>query len=69
MRGIKFKLKNGEVYYHDPVSNTDFSEDDKQYIIKNGIYTYEYPKDNIESYEWYDMCEKCERELPNYCEC
>lgn len=62
--GIKFKLKDGTIDYYDPLSYGDLSESDTDYIL-NMSYTYEISKEDVISFEWFDICVKCGYELYN----
>lgn len=62
MKGIKFYLKNGTVDYYDPLEEDDFAEYEDAFVLDMN-YQYEIPKDTVESFEWYDLCEKCGFEL------
>lgn len=62
MQGIKFKMKDGTFDYYDPLQQTDFSETDSEFILSMA-YTYNITKENVEHFEWYDLCEECGYEL------
>lgn len=62
MKGIKFKMKDGTFDYYDPLEEDDFQENIYSYIL-DMIYKYEILKENVESYEWYDICDICGYEI------
>ena len=60
--GIKFKMKEGSTDYYDPLNQNDLSETDNHYIL-NMTYIYDIPKEDVEYFEWYELCEDCGYEL------
>lgn len=62
MRGIKFKMKDGTFDYYDPLNELDFQESDDAYVLDMN-YLYEIPKEDVEYYEWFDLCDDCGYEL------
>ena len=60
--GIKFKMKDATNDYYDPLNQNDLSETDSHYIL-NMTYIYEIPKEEVESFEWYKVCEDCGYEV------
>ncbi len=68
--GIKVKLKNGKDEFFDPIykETEEVLDYDTCLIIKHFGYTHEFFKDDIESLEYYPICEFCEFEIEN-CEC
>ena len=62
MQGIKFKLKDGTWDYYDPLNINDFSETEFEYIL-DMTYKYEIPKEEVEYFERYDLCDECGYEL------
>lgn len=67
-KGIKFKMKDGTFEYYDPIKEDELTENDLYYIL-DMAYTYEVLKADVKYFEWYNMCPKCNYELPNYCVC
>lgn len=62
MRGIKFKMKDGTFDYYDPLEEYDFQETNDAYVLDMN-YLYEISKQDVEFYEWFDLCEDCGHEL------
>jgi hypothetical protein len=62
MRGIKFKMKDGTFDYYDPLEQEDFQETSDAYTLDMN-YLYEIPKQDVEYYEWFDLCDDCGYEL------
>lgn len=60
--GIKFKMKDGSTDYYDPINQNDLSETDNHYIL-NMSYVYDIAKNEVESFEWYELCDDCGYEL------
>ncbi len=60
--GIKFKMKDESTDYYDPLNQNDLSETDNHYIL-NMTYIYDIPKEDVEYFEWYELCEDCGYEL------
>lgn len=67
MKGIKFKMKDGSFDYYDPLEEYDFKESDNFYTL-HMAYLYDIPKEEVEYYEWYDVCEKCGYESCRNCD-
>ena len=61
-RGIKFKMKDGTFDYYDPLEEADFQITQDVYVLDLN-YLYEMPKEEVEYFEWYDICEECVFEL------
>lgn len=63
-KGIVLLLKDGKKDWYDPVSFPDgLNETETQYIIDNGSHVYEIEKNDVESVGWYEICQRCGREL------
>ena len=62
MNGIKFKMKDGSCDYYDPLNTNDLSETNTHYTL-NMTYLYDIPKDEVEYFEWYDLCEDCGHDI------
>ena len=62
MQGIKFKLKDGTWDYYDPIEKDDFQISEDVYVLEMN-YLYEIPKEEVEYFEWYDLCDECGYEL------
>jgi hypothetical protein len=60
--GIKFKMKDGTTGYYDPLVKDDLKETNNHYIL-NMAYIYDVPKEDVEYFEWYELCEICGYEL------
>ena len=61
-RGIKFKMKDGTFDDYDPLEEDDFQESSDAYVLELN-YLYEIPKEDVEYFEWYNICEECGFEL------
>jgi hypothetical protein len=60
--GIKFFMKDGTVDYYDPIEKDDFQESLDAFILDMN-YLYEIPREEVESFEWYNICDDCGHEL------
>ena len=61
-QGIRFILKDGTDDFYDPLTFNDFSETETEYVL-DMAYTYKIPKEDVISFEWFDICQKCGYEL------
>lgn len=66
-QGIEFTLKDGTKDYYDPI--VDFTENETEYSLYVMGSEYTLSKDDVVSYRFFDCCDKCGYELPNYCQC
>ena len=62
MQGIKFKMKDGTWDYYDPLNQSDFSETETDYLL-DMTYKYEIAKNEVDFYEWYELCNDCGHEV------
>lgn len=62
MKGIKFKMKDGTWDFYDPIEEDDFQEVSNAYILDMN-YQYEIPKEEVDYFEWYDLCDDCGHEI------
>ena len=60
--GIKFFMKDGTVDYYDPLYKDDFQDSSDAFVLDLN-YLYEIPKNEVESFEWYELCDDCGYEL------
>lgn len=60
--GIKFFMKDGTVDYYDPLYKDDFQDSSDAFVLDLN-YLYEIPKNEVESFEWYELCVDCGYEL------
>ena len=62
MRGIRFKMKDGSWDSYDPLEEPDFQETKDCYVLDMN-YLYEIPREEVEYFEWFDLCEECGYEV------
>lgn len=55
-------MKDGSIDYYDPLKQSDFKELENHFEL-NMVYLYDIPKDEVDNYEWYDLCEDCGYEM------
>lgn len=65
MFGVQINYKNGEKDWIDPVFNEPVIKEGLL-IVENALYSYEYEMENIESWDKYDLCNKCEYDVRSY---
>jgi hypothetical protein len=65
--GIKVKFKNGNEEFFDPIykETEDILNTDSHLIIKHMGYTHEFLQSDIQSWEYYPICENCENDIEN----
>lgn len=61
-RGIKFYMKDGSIDYYDPLKESDLKECENHYEL-HMTYLYDIPKEEVDRYEWYSICEECGYEV------
>lgn len=62
--GLRFKLKDGSDDCYDPLYyETDFTENETHYIIDSNCGEWTLLKEDVLSYEKYDLCPYCQHEL------
>lgn len=61
-KGIKFKMKDGTWDYYDPIEEPDFQISQDAYVLDMN-YLYEIPKEDVEYFEWYELCDDCGYEV------
>lgn len=59
--GIHLTYHDGTNEWYDPVDEDEFdvNQNDKQYVIFNGCYTYIIPKDKVANVRKYQLCDEC----------
>ena len=55
-------MKDGTVDYYDPLYKDDFQDSSDAFVLDLN-YLYEIPKNEVESFEWYELCDDCGYEL------
>jgi hypothetical protein len=64
LKGVVLFLKDGKKDWYDPVAFPDgLKVTETHYIIDNGSYVYEIEKADVELVGWYEICQRCGREL------
>ena len=68
MKGIRITFKDGETEDFDPVSDNDIEQTETQYIL-HLTYDYTFDLSDIESIDFYELCEQCGYELDSVNDC